>query len=497
MSAENALRLVKSLSKSEKRHFKIHSKKQDGDLIYLDLFDLIDSEDIHEISTLKALFKKKYPKANLDNTSRYLTDLILDCLIQSKIKEDHTFQLIYGLLRVSILKDRNLAETSYKELKKLKVLASDNQELLIQYHISRYERDHLAQFNFMDIPEKQLVDMQMESRSILRDIRNTNEHYALHELLKYRLIHSGRMQSEQDAKQLNDLLLSEISIVNSRVKANLEAQKLHLLFQSAFFTDIGDYKSSLKIFYELNRLFEKNAQLLHNPPQGYYLSLDGILDNLRVMELYPEMDYYIRKLEQLDNHSYPEYYRFIIRKSILIYRIVMYLGLNNLAMAIQCIENSDPNLQSSYRLVDEEKHNELQFYMAFVQYKKGNHKKAQRQINNIIMEQKSITLAFITRAARLLSIIMLYEAKELNFLEYEIRSYKRAFKGDQKPLQMEQLIFKVIKQDPGRNTIKKNEQLWKMIEPSLSTIRHNKYELQLLKYFDFTKWIQSIFGKID
>jgi hypothetical protein len=42
MSQIALIRLVKSLSKSEKRHFRISTRKQSGSKEYLDLFDLID-----------------------------------------------------------------------------------------------------------------------------------------------------------------------------------------------------------------------------------------------------------------------------------------------------------------------------------------------------------------------------------------------------------------------------------------------------------------------
>lgn len=495
MSKTAVIRLVKSLSKSEKRHFKLFTKKQTGKKDYLDLFDLIDQTNFTDRDEIDLKFKKLYPKSSMENAARYLLKVLTDSLIQSKVKEDSLSKLLYGLLRINILKERNLPEEGYRELKKLQVISITFQEQLIQYLLSRYERNYLAEVNFQGLSEKSLIEIQMESRNILKDIRNTNEHYSLHELLKYRLIHSRKVQTQDDKKQLNDLLLSEMSIMNSRVKSNLESQKLHLLFQSFFFTNIGDYKSALKTFYELNKLFEKNNHLLHNPPLGYYSSLDGILDSLRVMGYFTEMNFYVKKLEQLDNPSYPEYYRFLIQKTIMIYRLSIYVGNQEFENAILYIEQSDPNLLKAYSMADEEKQNELLFYIALAYYKIKNIKKTQNYINEIILVKKINFRSIIYRAAKLLNMLIRYEDKDLEYLDYEIRSYKRSFKGNIKPLKVELLIFKAIKLNPDINGFKKNEIIWHSIKPIIQMIEIEKLEMQILKYFDFVGWVKARFLK--
>ena len=47
--------------------------------------------------------------------------------------------------------------------------------------------------------------------------------------------------------------------------------------------------------------------------------------------------------------------------------------------------------------------------------------------------------------------------------------------------------------NPDFNSDKKNEILWKSISPVVQKIEKNKYELQLLKYFNFTDWVRTKF----
>lgn len=51
--------LIKSLTKSEKRFFKLHSALQSGPKNYLKLFEAIDKQPVYDEEEVKALFKKE------------------------------------------------------------------------------------------------------------------------------------------------------------------------------------------------------------------------------------------------------------------------------------------------------------------------------------------------------------------------------------------------------------------------------------------------------
>jgi hypothetical protein len=417
--------------------------------------------------------------------------IITDCLIQSKIKEDNLFKLLQGLMRVNVLEERNLPEESYKELKKLQQLASASQNHFIQSIAFRFELNYLSDNNFAGTTEKALVEKQMKARETLKTIRDTHELYSLFELLKYRLTHSGKVLSEEGRKQLNDLLLSEIGLVTGRIKNDFESQKLHLLFQSFFFTDIGDYKSALKTFYELNRLFEQNVSIWNHPPLDYLFSLDGILDSLRTMGLYQEMPYYIDKISQLMEAQYPEYFRFMVEKLTVIYRLTIFTAGKKYRQALEYIQQTNPLLLKMHTLVHYEKQWELLFYFALCHLGVRDLTKAQQYINEIVLIGKINYQSMIYKAARLLNIIIHYEWRNLEYLDYEIRSYKRSVPAKGKLLKTEQLVFKIVKFQPSRNTLKKNKLFWLNMASVVSEIEKDKYETQLLKYFDFTGWVKN------
>jgi hypothetical protein len=98
------------------------------------------------------------------------------------------------------------------------------------------------------------------------------------------MIYNGSVRSAKQKKNLNDLVFSEMSIVASTHTETFEIRKMHQLFQANYLIAIGDYKSALHSFYELNKVFENNKHLWANPPIYYVLVLEGILKSLHIIK---------------------------------------------------------------------------------------------------------------------------------------------------------------------------------------------------------------------
>jgi hypothetical protein len=492
-STFTALKLINSLSGSEKRHFKLFSGKQQGEKDYLGLFDIIEQNPLTDTQNIAAAYRESFPGSSLDNASRYLIKLVTDSLIQSKVEKDNLFHLLQRLMRVKILQERSLTEEAYHELKKIQKKAELTQNHFMQYITFRYELNHLSEASFPGMTDTYLVEMQMKAKECLRTMHHIEGHYSLYELLKYRLIHYRGIESDEDKKKLNDLLLSEVSLVAGKVKNNFEFRKLHLLFQSFFFTHTGNHKSALKTFHELNTLFEQNADLQEHPPIDYFTSLDGILDSLNSNQNYEQMPFYIEKIRNIDMDSCPDHFRFLLQKTVVVYTLKLFIQEQQYDSAIDYIKSLDPHLWDAYQLINVEKRLELYFYCSLAYFGNKEYKKALKYLNDITAESSRYALLPVYKALRLLHIIIHYELKNTTFLTYEIRSYKRFFQQKNKTLKSEKLAFKTIQFDPDVNSPAKNKSLAPKIKTYCRSIQEDKYERVLLKYIDLPAWAMHKF----
>lgn len=493
MLKNDLIRLVKTLSTTEKRQFKLYCKKQSGERIYLSLFNIIDQTMFKDLEQLEETFKKTCPKTSFEATANYLLKILIDSLASASGDKDSLFEQMQNYMRAKVLFDRSLVSEGFKELKKVQRSAAVAQNHLMEYMACREELNMLSALNFPNMTDTHVIEMQMKSKSNLKTLLQIHEHNSLFELLKIRLIHTGKTTSEFAKRNMNDLLLSELSLVTSKVAYNFESSKMHLMFQSFFFSSIGDYKSALKTFSELNTLFELNRAKPSASPADYLSALEGILDSLRTIRAYNEMPFYIDKLNGLIDKKNPEPFNRRIAKSAVIFQLSLITGCGEFKEAIVFAAKQDDFILNEAVIPDYEQHCELLFYLGLAYFGMNKWEKALKYVNKITLMGKPNYHFAIYKAAKLLGILIRYELRDIEYLQYEIRAYKRLARYKGEVLKIEKLIFKVVLLDPNKNSMVKNKLLLKKLQPAITNVLNDKYELQVIKYHDLLNWIEAKF----
>lgn len=490
MSPAALVKLVRSLSSSEKRYFKLQSKRQSGNKEYLVLFELIDSVKNPDIRTLKQEFKKRSPEGSWENTCIYLGSSIVDGLVRAKKEKDIFFNLLHQLQEIRILKERSLEEEAFSQARKVGRMAAKYQLHWIEYYCYRDELRHYSDNNFTGITDQGLVTLQMKGKDILKSLSHIHDHYSLYELLHYRLIHTGKVASEEGRKKLNDLMLSEMVLVASKSKSFI-SQKLHLLFQSFFFTVVGDYHSALKSFHQLNALLEKNQEFLDHPPLDYLSALTGIIESLYMLGNHTEPAYYLEKIRNLDQPAYPEYFRFLVRKTAFAQQVLILLRAGRPDEARQIVNTMPREVFDNYPLADEEKQCELYYYCALTFFQLRDWKTAHLFLREIMNGLRLPPPLLVSKAIRLLNIVIYYEKRELLHLEYEIRAYKRYF-SPSKLMKIEKLVFRVVEASPSNRRLMSLPAGQRKVMAELDAVSKSRYEQQLLRYFDLGAWVRNL-----
>ncbi len=494
MSLSTATKLVHSLSKSEKKIFTLYTRRQSVTRAYVELFKLIERHRLTDISIITQKFLTHYTRKQLSNSAGYLVKVITQCLIDLKTEKDPFFQLIHKFLQVQILQERALYAESNALRIQIQEQARLHQQPVIEYMACRKELDTISINNFNTLNDIELVQKQMRAKELLKIIHHAQEHHTLFELLKYRLTKAGKVSSIDEQKKMNDLMLSEMILVAEKSKKNFTQQKLHLLFQSYFFTNIADYRSALKTFNVLNKLFEDNAALQENPPHDYLSTLTGILDNLLSLKMYQEMEPYLQKLLQLSQATYPDYFKSLAFRLHLNYQLAMLIAHEQLSAARSLIESTPPASLHQYAMADEEKLWSLFFYCSLTYFKLREYKKAHRFISNIMNNYQEQSAWVICKATRLLNMMIYFEQGDIDYLQYEIRSYKRFYRNRKNQLKSEGILLKLLSSWPAMSRKKMPAAAMRKLYDELTEIMTNPYEQQLITYLNIPLWIAGKTG---
>ena len=485
--------LVNSMTKAEKKRFRSYSRKSD----YMTLFDIIDKNKSIAQDELKNKFKQegnKKTSASFDITVNYLYKLILDSLLALREEYDHHFLLLNKLLKSRILFEKSLYDEALEMIEQVKNTAGKYENQYILIYAASLELDYLLSLNFQNVSETDLLNRHSKINAAIKMLRIANEQSALFELLKHRMIYKGNIRSKTQIDALNDLVISEMSLIASSNAETLEIKKLHQLFQANYLIYTGDYNSALRSFHELNRLFEENPLLWANPPIYYVQVLEGILDTLRSIRKYDELPYFTEQLKKMQN--LPKNFQTGIDALVFLYDLLPLLDKGDFQSSLKLINNHHNDVLDKIHLLNPARQAEVYLYTALVHFGNNDYHKAQKALRQVIIKGKTFYTLPLFRTIRLVNLMVNYETGDFDMIQYESRSIIREISRNEKMYHTEHLMLRFVSKPPQILVPIQRTKMWEKISPELDKIRNDIYEIQILKIFDFTAWIESKLRRI-
>jgi hypothetical protein len=484
---DSLLLLINSMDTVEKRYFQINTKMHEGKKDYQILFGLIDQSGL-SMEMVKTKFKKHKPEGSFDITCNHLYNLLVDKLSAKDSEKEIEFQVLKAYQQAKFLFKRNLFDDAFQLIEKYKPLALEF-ELFSQFLLlAKLEIRFYNQQEFKDADENKLVKLQSKIESVSRQQRAIENHTGLYNLISIRQAKQGIVRNEAEKEKLNDLAFNELQAVSGQIKNSFEAQKLHLLFQSAYFMKTANPKSSLKVYYELNELFENNRKLWGNPPYFYLNHLKGILNNLRWFGKYGEMPFFIDKIKRL-LIEYPSG-KIFIQNLIYLFESLILTDQQKYREALLHLENQETELNEKTASQPFISRAELALQQATVYFWNQEYKKAGKIIRPLLNAGKPFLQIPQIKTMRYINMLIHFEQNDFDYLDSEIRSFERSPKKKEKLFRSEEIILNVIRLCSRQTSFQKKT---KYIEDQIKTLQELKndpYENQFLRSFDFIHWME-------
>ena len=488
LKSESLIHLINNLTKQEKKEFSLYiSNKPEKDYIFL--FRLIDDKKISDPEELKMSFLAAKPASSFNTVVIYLFDLLIDILTRLRTEQDSYYLLFNELLHARVLYEKSMYQECFQVLKKVKEKAVYYENHFALLVAQRLELNYLLTLDFEDMDEQKLLNKQYKMNNTLKSIRQLNEQSSLYELLKYRMINKGASRSLEETQKLDDLVTSEISIVASAGVENFEIKKNHQLFQANYFITVGDYKAAFNSFVELNKLFEENSHLWNNPPVYYLMTVEGMLESLRIMHNYEDMNYFIEKLTKLSSPS--SSFQLNVTYVIFIYRLFSFIDAGDFDKAGMWIAEHQASLIDKMLLLKEQQQAEMSLYIALIHLGNGEYRKARKRLSATIGRGHLYSLPLF-RTIRIVNVMIHYELGDVDYIQSEIRSIKREMsKNKGYNLKVESFLLKFLNYSFADTNRKKRAQIWESMAEEVHALYADKYETQILRKFDFVAWVEA------
>jgi len=485
--ADMLSRLVNTLTKAEKRYFRLYTALQQGNKDYVNLFNLMERQAFKNTAAIKEAFQQQYPGSNYEVSGKYLYKILLDCLLHLRLQRDETAILTTGILKSEILFERSLHEDALKQLQRVQHQSAERENNILLLWAKQQEIQLLNQLNFPEITEAELTGKQNNIHEIIQQLEHHHQHISLYEVLRHRLLYQGMARTARHLDALDKLAHEEAGMMTEDTPA---IRKTHLLFQAHYALSTGDYPAALQLFHDLEILLETHPYLFEDTPADHLLVVEGILDSLRAGKRYKELHSFLEKVRKFKNEG--AYFEVMIQRLLFIYELGSYIDSGNFSAALTLQKQYAGTLQKNMYLLDISKQAEIHLYQALVYLGNDDINRAHNSIDQVLQQSNLYSSLPIYRTFRLVHLLIQYELGNYEYIRYETRAFRRHLQPDSKrSYLLERTVIKFLSggEVPAVTTLRYG--LWKKVNASFDKIRADKYERQQLKLFDFSAWIEA------
>ncbi|MDO9037162.1 MAG: hypothetical protein Q7U59_02310, partial [Lutibacter sp.] len=269
-----------------------------------------------------------------------------------------------------------------------------------------------------------------------------------------------------------------------------QIEKFHLLFQSTYYLETGNYASAIRNYKQLILLFGENPKIKQNPPIYYLNAIEGVLESLLTSGIYNEMLHFQQKLRLLNKKDYPEDFLLKVIWLDYYYQIIVIIHKGDFEKTIAIQDGFRESLLKKVTLLPLDK--QLQFHLIntillFSQYKFAE---AHKMIKIILLEGKIFQPLPLFRVVRLINLMIKAELGDMDYVENESIALKRNLTSGRLS-KTEKIVFKFVGSYPLPQYQKSREKIWNYYTKKIKAIREENYEKRYLKYFDFLSFIES------
>ncbi len=488
---EPLFQLIKSLTKSEKRNFKLYANRIGGkeEMKFIKLFDALDKMSAYN----EQVILKKVPvikRTQLSNLKAHLYKQLLTSLRLNHLQHNSDIQVREQIDHAKVLYNKGLYKQSLKLLDKTKELAKNTERNILCLEIIEFEKLIESQYITRSIGSRadELTD---EADAIFKNIDRANAFSNLSLRLYGLYIKVGHARNEKDYYMVKEFF--DTNVPDYRLEELTFSEKLYLYQAFVWYNHIvQDFLKCYKYAQKWVDLFNEKPEMLENEPFMYIKGVHNLLGTLfnlnyynRFNEMMEAFQDYGRKVEAglNENEKVAFFLYYYVNK------INRHFMEGTFSEGLVLVSEIEDRIAEYNTKID--RHRVLVFYykIASLYFGSGDSRMAVKYLNKIINLNVGLR-EDIHCFARILSLIAHYELGNDDLLEYQVKSVYRFIAKMEDLHQVQKEIFQFLKRLPKIYPEDLKKEFVKL-KGRLQTHSKNPYEQRPFLYLDIISWLES------
>lgn len=488
-NSDPLFQLIKSLTKSEKRYFKLMESKS-VESKFLRLFDLIDQQDdFDEKQILND--GQDFKPSQFSNLKAHLYAKILKSL------RDYSLQGIVGIQirelidESQVLFNKSLYELSFKRLKKAEDLAQGADNLELQLEILKLKKQVLSHSKSADLNDIDAIvqNVQLVNRRINNIYLFSNLQSRLQSLYR----RTGFIRNESEYLKIKEIFETNLPPVREKELSVME--KIHYYqLRIAYYFFVQQFESGYQYSLQWVELFRKKKSLIKPKLEFYITGLNYLMIaqfKLSLIKEFEETRREFRSLNKLPRSYYNENIRLRMNKYTFVHEFNSLIMTGEFSKGITLHKRLSSGLEQFASQLDPHSRIILFYKTACLYFGASDFRTSILWLNRILTIKETDLREDIHGFSRIMLLICHYELNDTELIQYYVRSTYRFLSQKQDLHQFQKLILRFLR---GLNPNLNEDEVilrFKQLRELMYALKNDPYENRAFVYFDIISWLTS------
>ncbi len=490
---DDLLKLVASLNRAEKRHFRLFVKRNqqaDAEILFLQLFNILErTGEYDEEYLLKRINGIK--KTQLSNLKAHLYKQLLTSLRLLNRNKDEAILLRENLDYARILYNKGLYRQSLDILDKTKKRARNIEVHTVALEIAQFEK-HIEGQHITRSIENRAEELGEECTLLATKITDTDAWSNLALRLYGLYLKLGLVSNEQDFFMVKSFFRGQLP--RSKYEELDFWGKIYYCQSYAWMHLMcHEYPQTYRYTQRWVDLFDDNDRMIDaNAP----LYLKGIHNNLATLFNMWQYDKFMEQLSMLDlfPHKFDLTNNVNVSSLYYLYQFDHQIrrhymegtfkeGLGLVPQIMEVIEKNTYNWDDHRIMI-------FHYRIACLYFGSGDNDTAIDYLNEIINQRSPNYRSDIQAYARILSLICHFEMGNVQLVEYQVKSVYRFLSKVEHLQETQQYIFRFLRRIPRIREDQLRDEFIKL-KTKLDAITSKPFESRPFTFLDIPSWLQA------
>jgi tetratricopeptide (TPR) repeat protein len=489
-------KLIKSLTKSEKRFFKLSSSLQSGEKNYLKIFDFIERQTSYDENELKKAFEGETFIKHLPSEKNHLYKLILKSLRSYYSEQSVNSMLTQEIKNVEILYNKALYRECEKFVSRAKQMAEKYEKFYYWFELISWEKRLLESAYESGVFSTDLDKLVKEEEMVIAKLRNLAEYTVIYSKINLVFRSGGFTRNEKERKMVEDIANYHL-IKGKNTALSSKAASICYYIKGLCAATNRNYDDSFQFFNRTREILDDNPLIKLDTGGRYVMTLFHLLrcytDN-REFEEAKKLIVEIRDLQSKKGFNSTDISVRIFANSYY-HELVLLHSLGEFQKSVELIPTIEKNQEIYKDKVSKEMEVLLTYNKAYSCFGVGEYKRALQYLNEVLNDNEQNLRQDIYSFARLFNLVIHYELENFDFLDYVIKSTNRYLSKHERDYEIENVCIKHIRKLAKTPTAVNRMEIFEKMNEDISKLLEDHNERVVLEYFNVSAWIESKINK--